>query len=985
MADIQLTADGSQALATLKKIQDSVDKLGGEFKKFAGDASKSLDSVKKNTENLSNATAMLGKAVGALGMAGIIKNFGDYSKEVVNANKATGVAISTIDNFAKAVGKAGGDSSRAVGDVIDFTASLKEANDGSVGAQAELERMGITLKDLGTLSNEDIFKKTINGLAGIGDASDRNALALKYFGRNFKDIDFKTVAATFGQSQASGKDNSQSIQRMADAMDSLNIMFSSIKAGILEAFDPVIKVFKFLTENVKGFTDTLKEMAKLATLAGLAFLWIDKVSGKFNNLAANLDINKQLTSLKNKTAEYEALITKMGSIPESSPLSKKMDDLDAGWERAKAKEDAFIAKHKETIQANEKLSASFTAMKQVVTSPFTGLASSLDGVKNGIGTAVNGFSEANKAGEANARVMSKLDNFHMKFAGTVMDSAQSMKFARIQSGLYATANFYATKSANTLALAINGVKVAAASTIAVLGNMIAIFGILYTAAEALNWLINKIFDVDVLKNVSEWFDEVTGAAERARKKQKEVDDAAKDKAEEEKRIVVNKLWAETNAAINENIRSYAQQNQMNNEQLAHSIKMIGLSEDRIQTETESFNLQQEYKKKIQDSNNEIAKQFDLLKGLKPGTEDYKRANAEIDKQRQIQGGVTKEYEKQAATLPKLQADRTIAVAKERDRQHILEEITKQMERQATLGDQLRGANDKMVDINFQESLRGKSPLEKQMMTIKEDARKAALEAGRAFAAGFEDSGDGLTPEKANELKVGLDKIAKSYKAIADEQVKNLKISRTWQAGWDEAFNAYADSATNAAKMAGDAFNAVTNSMNQAIDNFVMTGKFSFKDMATSIIQDLIKIELKAQAMDIWKMMRGGSSSGGGSVIGTLWDWGKSILGFANGGEPPVGVPSLVGENGPELFIPKSAGTVIPNGGGGKSFDLGTTAKMSAPRPSPSVTRVTNNSTQNTYVTNSISAVDAQSVAQLLMSNKNTIFGIVQQAQKGLPR
>jgi hypothetical protein len=27
---------------------------------------------------------------------------------------------------------------------------------------------------------------------------------------------------------------------------------------------------------------------------------------------------------------------------------------------------------------------------------------------------------------------------------------------------------------------------------------------------------------------------------------------------------------------------------------------------------------------------------------------------------------------------------------------------------------------------------------------------------------------------------------------------------------------------------------------------------------------------------------------------------------------PVGVPSIVGERGPELFVPKTAGTIIPN-------------------------------------------------------------------------
>jgi plasmid maintenance system antidote protein VapI len=34
--------------------------------------------------------------------------------------------------------------------------------------------------------------------------------------------------------------------------------------------------------------------------------------------------------------------------------------------------------------------------------------------------------------------------------------------------------------------------------------------------------------------------------------------------------------------------------------------------------------------------------------------------------------------------------------------------------------------------------------------------------------------------------------------------------------------------------------------------------------------------------------------------------------FAEGGEPPLGVPSLVGERGPELFIPHQLGTIIPN-------------------------------------------------------------------------
>lgn len=40
--------------------------------------------------------------------------------------------------------------------------------------------------------------------------------------------------------------------------------------------------------------------------------------------------------------------------------------------------------------------------------------------------------------------------------------------------------------------------------------------------------------------------------------------------------------------------------------------------------------------------------------------------------------------------------------------------------------------------------------------------------------------------------------------------------------------------------------------------------------------------------------------------------GLKIPGFANGGSPPVGKLSVVGEKGPELFVPKTAGTIVPN-------------------------------------------------------------------------
>jgi hypothetical protein len=55
---------------------------------------------------------------------------------------------------------------------------------------------------------------------------------------------------------------------------------------------------------------------------------------------------------------------------------------------------------------------------------------------------------------------------------------------------------------------------------------------------------------------------------------------------------------------------------------------------------------------------------------------------------------------------------------------------------------------------------------------------------------------------------------------------------------------------------------------------------------------------------------GSSASGFLNGAGGLELFGS--LGFAGGGRPPLGRVSVVGEEGPELFIPDSAGTILSN-------------------------------------------------------------------------
>lgn len=73
-----------------------------------------------------------------------------------------------------------------------------------------------------------------------------------------------------------------------------------------------------------------------------------------------------------------------------------------------------------------------------------------------------------------------------------------------------------------------------------------------------------------------------------------------------------------------------------------------------------------------------------------------------------------------------------------------------------------------------------------------------------------------------------------------------------------------------------------------------------------------------------------SSSGGGGGIAGFMAGAGGILGRANGGPVSNGTPYMVGERGPELFVPRSSGTIIPNNalGGGANVTVNVDASGS---------------------------------------------------------
>jgi hypothetical protein len=117
---------------------------------------------------------------------------------------------------------------------------------------------------------------------------------------------------------------------------------------------------------------------------------------------------------------------------------------------------------------------------------------------------------------------------------------------------------------------------------------------------------------------------------------------------------------------------------------------------------------------------------------------------------------------------------------------------------------------------------------------------------------------------------------------------------------------------------------ISTSFADSFANVVASGENLFDGLGNIFVEIgkmLVKLLVKSLILSaIFSSFPGLGGFGAEGLTSTKDIMGSLIGGaFAEGGRPPVGKMSLVGEKGPELFVPGSSGTIIPNnalGGGG---------------------------------------------------------------------
>jgi len=195
-------------------------------------------------------------------------------------------------------------------------------------------------------------------------------------------------------------------------------------------------------------------------------------------------------------------------------------------------------------------------------------------------------------------------------------------------------------------------------------------------------------------------------------------------------------------------------------------------------------------------------------------------------------------------------------------------------------------------------------------------------------------------------------------SIRAQQTANRNLAEDFATGWQRALNTYVEQSRNSFDLAGQLFRDFTTGMEDAFVQFAETGKLSFNSLLKTIATDILRSNIRTLFSQLFS---GGPVGGGGNLITSFFGGVKSLFGFAAGGSVGASTPILVGERGPEIFVPPSAGTIIPNS------QLSAGAAM-----------------MGTQVTYHISAVDAPSFQRMLAANPQFLHAVAEQGRLSIP-
>jgi len=315
-------------------------------------------------------------------------------------------------------------------------------------------------------------------------------------------------------------------------------------------------------------------------------------------------------------------------------------------------------------------------------------------------------------------------------------------------------------------------------------------------------------------------------------------------------------------------------------------------------ETEELARQLERQGKVQQLNNLLSNEYQQIVGSK-GTENLKKLNEVSSEFNRLMGILKTKFD---AFIAGPLAD-------------LLSFLNKSISADATAGQfrefrkSLKGSQKEFFEEQLKElrGTRGKSsgPITTAIM---EEMLKRFKQTPNVISKGK--SGKKLTPE----AQLGIDRLADLDAEIEKATLKNTLSEKEFETEMriQEIMKGTVDITEDEIKKKLDKLDVLAKEQEE-----IQKVKNLYDSIASSIETGIV--DALEGAINGTKTLGDVASSVFAQIQRSLLQFGVNsflgaigIPGFANGGRPPVGKASIVGEKGPELFVPDRAGTIIPN-------------------------------------------------------------------------
>jgi hypothetical protein len=335
-------------------------------------------------------------------------------------------------------------------------------------------------------------------------------------------------------------------------------------------------------------------------------------------------------------------------------------------------------------------------------------------------------------------------------------------------------------------------------------------------------------------------DAAVTAANKAADANKTIVDAqaeAKKKAAEAARAAALEFKKELQAlneltgAYRNSINSAAEYYQLQTDNIGQSEKQRDINEQR-------FGAEQTYLNQVTD----LTRQYNTAR-LKASEGDANAARLMPEISRAIEQ-VTTAYQRQVQGIYQLVQARARALGQD-------QLIKFQTQEQIRLQRDLQKVQDDTAKL-------GMTRIEQKYYDITAAARasaRAAIEAEQA--------------RRGSELDVDEVKAYYAAALAGTEKLKRAQAdfsrqSRSFSAGWKQAFNDYVDDATNAAAVAGRLFDKFTKGLEDAIVDFAKTGKFNWKKFVAEMSEELLRAQIRKTIANLGKAFGLDDLFGGGA-------------------------------------------------------------------------------------------------------------------------